>query len=30
VLKARTKWFFGHNLLADRVPELYQEIVITP
>lgn len=30
VLRARTKWFFGHNLLADRVPELYREVVITP
>jgi len=26
VLRARTKWFFGLNLLADRVPELYREI----
>ncbi len=26
VLKARTKWFFGLNLLADRLPELYREI----
>lgn len=34
VLKARTKWFFGLNLLADRIPELYREIAdkeaITP
>jgi hypothetical protein len=29
VLKARTKWFFGLNLLADRSPELYREIVDT-
>jgi predicted amidohydrolase len=26
VLKARTKWFFGLNLLADRTPELYGDI----
>jgi len=29
VLKARTKWFFGLNLLADRSPELYREIADT-
>jgi hypothetical protein len=26
VLKARTKWFFGLNLLANRVPQLYGDI----
>ncbi len=26
VLRARTKWFFGLNLLADRLPHLYTEI----
>jgi predicted amidohydrolase len=29
VLKARTRWFFGLNLLADRSPELYREIADT-
>jgi hypothetical protein len=29
VLKARTKWFFGLHLLADRSPELYREIADT-
>ncbi len=24
--KARTEWFFGLNLLADRMPELYGDI----
>jgi predicted amidohydrolase len=26
VLKARTKWFFGLNLLANRLPQLYGDI----
>jgi predicted amidohydrolase len=26
VLKARTKWFFGLNLLADRLPDRYGDI----